>query len=73
MPVLINQQNWTIEPSSCFPPEVRQERVAFYLKTGSEEPYSTYLMYFVNDIRSGQITNLLVSITRKVSRKLDID
>ena len=53
--------------------EIRRESVPFYLKTGREEFYSVYLMFFVNGIRFGETTKALVQITRKASRKLDID
>ena len=34
--------------------------------------YSIYLMYFVNSIRFG-LTKVLIQITRKASRKADIE
>ena len=49
----MNQRNSTIKLSSSFQPEIRQGRVAFYLKSGREELYSIYLMYFVYEVRFG--------------------
>ena len=41
-------KNWPYTPD-----EIRQGRVALYMKSGREELYSIYLMYFVNSIRFG--------------------
>ena len=35
--VWMNQSNWTIELSSSSQPEIRQRRVAFYMKSGKGE------------------------------------
>ena len=53
IPVWMNQSNSTIELSSSSQPEIRQGRVALYMKSGRGEMYSIYLMYFVNSIRFG--------------------
>ena len=42
------------------------------MKSGRGEMYSIYLMYFVNSIRFGW-TIVLIQITRKASRKSNID
>ena len=68
----MNQKNPTVPVSSSFQPKIRQGRVAFYLKSHSEELYSIYIMYFVNGIRFG-LTKVLIQITKKASRKSDID
>ena len=47
----MNQSNSTIELSSSSQPEIMQGRVALYMKSGKEEMYSVYVMYFVNSIR----------------------
>ena len=47
----MNQSNSTIELSSYAQPEITQERVALYMKSGRGEMYSIYLVYFVNIIR----------------------
>ena len=44
---LMNQSNSAIELSSSSQPEIRQGRVALYMKSGRGEMYSIYLMYFV--------------------------
>ena len=58
--------------SSSSQAKVRQGRVALYMKSGRGEMYSIYLMYFVNSIRFGW-TIVLIQITRKASRKSNID
>ena len=52
--------------------EIRQGRVVFYMKPGRAEMYYIYLMYFENSIRFA-LTIVLSQITRKASRKSDID
>ena len=68
----MNQSDSTIELSSSSQPEIRQGRVALYMKSGRGEMHSIYLMYFVNSIRFGE-TKILIQIARKASRKSDID
>ena len=58
----------TTELPSSFQPEIRQERVAFYLKSDREESNFIYLMYFVNNIRFVS-PKILIQITRKALRK----
>ena len=72
IPVWMNQSNSTIELTSSAQPEIRQGRVALYMKSGRGEMYSIYLIFFVNSIRFGW-TKILIQITRKASRKSDID
>ena len=64
----MNQRNLTIKLFNSFQPEIRLGRVVFYLKSGREELYSVYL-WMALDLAK-QILN---QITRKASRKLDID
>ena len=68
----MNQSHSTIQLSSSSQPEIRQGRVALYMKSDRGEIYSIYLMYFVNGIRFGQ-TKVLIQVTRKASWKSDID
>ena len=44
--VWMNQSNLTIELSSSSQPEIRQGRVALYMKSGRGEMHPIYLMYF---------------------------
>ena len=53
----MNQSNSTIEQSSSSQPEIMQGIVALYMKSGSGEMYSIYVMYFVN-IRLNKSFNL---------------
>ena len=68
----MNQSNSTIELSSSSQPEIRQGRVALYMKSGRGEMHPIYLMYFVNSIRFRE-TKVFIQIARKASRKSDID
>ena len=49
----MNQSNSTIEMSSSSQTEIRQGRIALYMKSGRGEMNSIYLMYFENSIRFG--------------------
>ena len=72
MPVWTNQGNSTIELLSSSQPDIRQGRVALYMKSGRGDMYSIYLMYFVNRV-TFDWTKVLIQIIRKASRKSDID
>ena len=72
MPVWTNLGNSTIELLSSSQPEIRQGRVALYMKSGRGDMYSIYLMYFVNRV-TFDWTKVLIQIIRKASRKSDID
>ena len=49
----MNQSNSTIDLSNSSLPEIRQGRVAPYMKSGRGERDSIYLIDFVNNIRFG--------------------
>ena len=49
----MNQGNSTIELTGSAQPEIRQGRVALYMKSGRGKMYSIYLIFFVNSIRFG--------------------
>ena len=72
IPVWMNQSNSTIELSSSSQPEIRQGIDVLCMKSERGEMHSIYPMYFVNSKRFGW-TKVLIQITKKASRKSDID